>query len=116
MNENAAANVPAEVAERILAEVAEWHPDTFRQAFGFDLASASTDRDYTIGIPLAITVKGDGAIVLDFDLSEAEQIGDSDDEPYDRYGEDVVVEDSKTLRRHLAAIGYHHSITLTPNA
>jgi len=68
----------------------------------------ATDRTYVVGIPLAVTVKGNGEIVLDFDLCEAYEF-----EPCDEGADQGVLrDDSNTVSHRLTRIRNHHRLTL----
>jgi len=76
----------------------------------------STDRTYVVGIPLAVTVRDDGTIVLDFDLCEAYEF-----EPCDEGADQGVLRDDSNLVSHrLQRLRNHHTLTLpvpsTPEA
>ena len=76
----------------------------------------SDDRSYVVGIPLAVTVKEDGSVVLDFDLSEAYDF-ESCDEDADL---GVLYDDQNLVSHRLQRLRNHHTLTLpvpsTPEA
>lgn len=69
----------------------------------------ATDRSYVVGIPLAITVREDGTVVLDFDLSEAYDF-ESCEEGDDQYN--LLTADSDFVSHRLQHIRNHHRLTL----
>jgi hypothetical protein len=71
-------------------------------------AATNGDRSYVVGIPLAITVREDGTVVLDFDLSEAYDFEACEEDTV----QSALVEDSNLVSRRLQRLRNHHRLTL----
>lgn len=71
------------------------------------------DRSYSTGIPVAVTVTEFGNVILDFDLSEIEDI--ADDVDLDEVNEAQVIADVAEVSRVVGLIKNHLQVTIEPD-
>lgn len=86
--------------------------DACRACFGSGVDQ--TPRTYVVGLPVAVTIHPDGKVEIDVDLSEIGDI-DEDDEAYERYGAQVMI-DSLTVSTAADTIGNHHALPVLHTA
>lgn len=70
-----------------------------------------SQRSYSVGIPLTVTISANGAIDFDFDLSEV-PLHESNDQSSEPYDDDAVIEDQAVLDIALAAVRNSLAVSL----
>jgi hypothetical protein len=83
-----------------------WTPDEDRGSV------AQQETYYSVGIPAAVTVKPDGSVVIEFDLSEVGCSILEDEDAAERYPDAVVIADKITIEVATASLRETHSVTI----
>jgi len=72
-------------------------------------------REYVVGLPVAVTVHADGRVTLDVDIAEIGDIGE-DDGAWERYTGPVITSDIETAQNAAQRVGNCITLTINPTA